>query len=384
MKKSLILILALSLAVMGFAGCGRGGVGTDTSKTIKIGVFEPTTGENGGGGQLEVDGMTYANSKRNTVNIGGEDYKIELVIVDNKSDKAEAANAANYLVNSKVSVVLGSYGSGVSIAAGSIFADAEIPAIGASCTNPQVTLGNDYYFRVCFLDSFQAKVLAKHAIDEGYRKAAVLTQIGDDYSIGLGTFFEDAYKNFGGQIVSAQNFPANNSDFNALLQNIKSSGAQVVFAPSSITIAPVIFQQAKALGITAVFMGADTWDNAEMVAAAGDAAEGIVASTFFNDEDDSVADFVNGYKSYSKSDSINVVTALGYDAYMTAVDAIEAAQSTKGSDIRNALVNVSRQGVTGEIKFDKNGDVSKDSAVIKTVKDGKLTYFNTVSVADVK
>ncbi len=215
-------------------------------------------------------------------------------------------------------------------------------------------------------------------------KAAVLTQIGDDYSIGLGKFFEEAYKKFGGEVVSSQNFPANNADFNALLQNIKNSGAQVVFAPSSITIAPVMLQQAKSLGLEAIFMGADTWDNADMVKAAGDASEGLVASTFFNDEDESVADFVSGFKAYSKTDSINVVTALGYDAYMTAYEAIKAAGSTKGEDIKEALKNVTYQGVTGEIKFDENGDVSKDSAVIKSVQNGKLTYLATVKVDDVK
>lgn len=383
MKKLLCAALSAMLLVFSFAGCGNTGSNSG-SKVIKIGVFEPTTGENGGGGQLEVDGIKYANSVKPTVEIGGEEYKIELEIVDNKSDKAEAANAANYLVNAGVSAVLGSYGSGVSIAAGSIFADAQIPAIGCSCTNPQVTLGNDYYFRVCFLDSFQAKVLAKHAVNEKRMKAAVLTQIGDDYSIGLGKFFEEAYKKFGGEVVSSQNFPANNADFNALLQNIKNSGAQVVFAPSSITIAPVMLQQAKSLGLEAIFMGADTWDNADMVKAAGDASEGLVASTFFNDEDESVADFVSGFKAYSKTDSINVVTALGYDAYMTAYEAIKAAGSTKGEDIKEALKNVSYQGVTGEIKFDENGDVSKDSAVIKSVQNGKLTYLATVKVDDVK
>ena len=383
MKKLLCAALSAMLLVFSFAGCGNTGSNSG-SKVIKIGVFEPTTGENGGGGQLEVDGIKYANSVKPTVEIGGEEYKIELEIVDNKSDKAEAANAANYLVNAGVSAVLGSYGSGVSIAAGSIFADAQIPAIGCSCTNPQVTLGNDYYFRVCFLDSFQAKVLAKHAVNEKRMKAAVLTQIGDDYSIGLGKFFEEAYKKFGGEVVSSQNFPANNADFNALLQNIKNSGAQVVFAPSSITIAPVMLQQAKSLGLEAIFMGADTWDNADMVKAAGDASEGLVASTFFNDEDESVADFVSGFKAYSKTDSINVVTALGYDAYMTAYEAIKAAGSTKGEDIKEAFKNVTYQGVTGEIKFDENGDVSKDSAVIKSVQNGKLTYLATVKVDDVK
>lgn len=390
MKKFLACALSAALLLSTLVGCGGGSdVSSDSGeKVIKVGVFEPTTGENGGGGQLEVDGIKYANQVKPTVNIGGEEYKVELVISDNKSDKSEAANAASYLVNEGVSVVLGSYGSAVSIAAGSVFKDAEIPAIGCSCTNPQVTLGNDFYFRVCFLDSFQAKVLAYYAIQQGYTKAAVMTQVGDDYSIGLGEFFKNYFKSYNGEIVSDQSFPANNADYSALLQNIKASGAQCVFAPSSITAGPVILQQAKSLNMDVVFMGPDTWDNADMVntAEGGSAgcAEGYICSTFFDDSSADVADFVNGYKAAFNCDTINVVTALGYDAYMVALEAIEAAGSTKGVDIRDALANVSTTGVTGPIAFDANGDVSKDSAVLKTVQGGKLVYADTVTVSDVQ
>ena len=392
MRRILALAMSCVLILGILAGCGNGNSsgegGSDGEKVIKVGVFECTTGENGGGGQLEVNGIKYANQIKPTVKIGDEEYKVELVISDNKSDKSEAANAASYLVNEGCSIVLGSYGSAVSIAAGSVFKEAEIPAIGCSCTNPQVTLGNDYYFRVCFLDSFQAKVLAYYAIEQGYTKAAVLTQVGDDYSIGLGQFFQEYFVEFGGEIVSSQSFPANNSDYSALLQNVKSSGAQCVFAPSSITAAPVILQQAQSLGLEAVFMGPDTWDNADMInTAEGGAAgctEGLICSTFFDDSGDDVADFVNGYKEAFETDTVNVVTALGYDAYMAAIQAIEAAGSTDGNAIRDALTGVSFTGVTGPIAFDQNGDVAKDSAVLKTASGGKLVYADTVTVTDVQ
>ena len=164
MKKFLAMALA-AVMVIGVAGCGSSsetpaeGDGAEASASgenvIKFGVFEPQTGENGGGGLQEVYGMRYANQIYPTVEIGGTEYKIELVEVDNKSDKTEAVTAAQKLVAEGVIGVLGSYGSGVSIAAGDIFADAGIPAIGCSCTNPQVTNGNDWYFRTCFIDPFQ-------------------------------------------------------------------------------------------------------------------------------------------------------------------------------------------------------------------------------------
>lgn len=393
MKRVLALALSCTMLLGLLSGCGgnsdsSGSGASGGDKVIKVGVFECTTGENGGGGQLEVNGIKYANQVQPTVTLNGEEYKVELVISDNKSDKSEAANAASYLVNEGCSIVLGSYGSAVSIAAGSVFKDAEIPAIGCSCTNPQVTLGNDFYFRVCFLDSFQAKVLAYYAVQQGFNKAAVLTQIGDDYSIGLGQFFEGYFKDFGGEIVSSQNFPANNSDYSALLQNIKTSGAQCVFAPCSITAAPMILQQAQSMGLDVVFMGPDTWDNSDMVIKAEEGSagctEGYICSTFFDDSGDDVADFVNGYKEAFNTDTINVVTALGYDAYMTAIKAIEAAGSADSVAIRDALKDVSFTGVTGPIAFDGNGDVTKDSAVLKVAQGGKLVYADTVTVSDVQ
>ena len=154
MKKLIALLLAAMLLVPAFA------MGENV---IKIGVFEPSTGDNGAGGKQEILGIQYANSLKPTVNIGGEEYKVELVIEDNQSVNDKAVTAAASLVNAGVSVVLGSYGSGVCMAAGDTFVDAEVPAIGVSCTNPNVTALCDYYWRICFLDPFQgsgAKTMA--------------------------------------------------------------------------------------------------------------------------------------------------------------------------------------------------------------------------------
>ena len=188
MRKIIASLLVVLLLLASLAGCGGGG-GATTENIIKVGVFEPVTGENGGGGFQEVLGIRYANTIYPTVEIDGETYTIQLVEVDNKSDKTEAVTAAQRLISEGVSVVIGSYGSGVSIAAGDIFAEGKVPAVGASCTNPQVTAGNDYYFRVCFLDPFQGTVMANYAIQNGAKTAAVITQLGDDYSSGLGAFF---------------------------------------------------------------------------------------------------------------------------------------------------------------------------------------------------
>lgn len=162
MKKMTALLLA-SVMTVSLAACGgnddddaaSSGPGTqitaaeedetEATHTIKIGVFEPTTGENSNGGKQEVLGIRYANAIVPTVELNGTVYRIELVEADNQSDKVAAVAAAESLIAEGVAGVIGSYGSGVSNAAGQTFADANVPAIGASCTNPQVTAGNKYY-----------------------------------------------------------------------------------------------------------------------------------------------------------------------------------------------------------------------------------------------
>jgi len=357
---------------------------------LKIGVFEPVTGQNGGGGFQEVLGMRYAHTLTPTVEIGGEVYDIELVEVDNQSDKTAAVSAAQSLMASGVSVVLGSYGSGVSIAAGEIFADAGVAAIGASCTNPQVTLGNDYYFRVCFLDPFQGEVMANYAFQEGARKAAVITELGDDYSSGLGNFFLKAFANLGGEIVSEEQFQTGQTDFKAILTNIKAAEPDAIFAPSSIATAPLLIKQARELDITAAIMAGDTWENVSIIDNAGADSEGVALSTFFDEADEAAADFVTGFKAYLNAnpdsleknggDGVAAVSALGFDAYNVAIEAIKAAGSADPGAIRDALEGVNYLGVTGGIAFDENGDAIKDMAYVKIVEDGAFKFLKTVTI----
>lgn len=390
MKRKLSLLLCLLMLITMITACAKEqGTSTDQgtdSDVIKIGVFEPLTGENGGGGQQETDGIIYANKIYSEV-LG---KKVELVIVDNKSDKGEGANAVTRLIEKeKVVAIIGSYGSGVSIAAGDIIKNAKIPTIAPSATNPMVTQGNEFYFRACFLDPFQGRVMANYALGKGAKTAAVIMQNGDDYSVGLGNFFIDAFKELTGDeksIVDVSMFQTNDTDFNAILTNIKAKNPDVIFAPSSATTAPLIIKQARALGIKSLIMGGDTWENPAVIDVAGADAEGIALSTFFDESDPATKEaksFVEGYKKElgDKEPIIPAVAALGYDAYIILLDAIERAGSTDGTAIKDAL-NATKdfEGVTGIINFTEEGDADKNTAVIKTVKEGLFVYIDTVEV----
>lgn len=382
-------IAAAALAVCMTAGALVGCGGRKTAEpVIRIGVIEPLTGANGAAGFQEMLGIRYANQVYPTVTIGGETYAVKLVEADNKSDCAEAVNAAAKLVSEPVSVVLGSYGSDLSIAAGAVFAKNKIPAIGCSCTSPQVTEGNDTCFRVCFSDPLQGTAMANYAYQNNAKRAAVITQMGDGYSSGLGGYFKEAFSGLGGQIVSEQQFQAGQTDFRAILNNINAQNPDIIFAPSSLTAAPLIIRQARELGITAVIAAGDTWENSAVVGEAGAAAEGVVLTAAFDESEpanDEAAAFIKGFREYLRAEkqdeAIPAVSALGYDAYLAAIKAIEAADSTDPAAIREALSSVVIEGATGTIAFNETGDANKNLAFIKVIRDGKFQFLTTATIS---
>lgn len=386
-KKVTALLLCAALGATMLAGCGgdkTSGGNADSGDVIKIGIFEPLTGANAAGGELEVRGIELANELYPEV-LG---KKIELVKMDNKSDKVEAATAAARLVEQeKVDVVLGSWGSSFSIAAGDSFKNSETPAIGCSCTNVQVTAGNDYYFRTCFIDPFQGTVMANYAYKNcGAKTAAVLTEISSDYSVGLVNFFKEAFVNLTGDenaIVAEASYNTGDQDFTAQLNNVMKANPDVIFAPGNYTEGAMIMQQAHQLGYTNIqFLGTDTWETQPLIDVGGADVEGCVFSTFFDENaklNDETTKFLEAYAE-KYDDSPAAVTALGYDAYLAAIKAIEAAGTTDGPAVRDALAALTFDGCTGTISFDENGDANKTEAILKTVKDGKFTYMDTVTV----
>ena len=382
MKRFLALATSCALMIAALAGCGSSGSGSGSGggsasgdKVIKIGVFEPASGDSASGGKKEMLGMQYANSETPTVTVGGEEYKIELVYADNGSSTDKAPTAASQLVSEGVAMVLGSYGSGVSIAAGPTFGNAGIPAIGVTCTNPNVTAGNDYYFRICFLDPFQGTVLANFSMDKFQAKTAYcLGEAGNEYDQGLIAFFKQAFEAAGGKVIT-DSFPTNNSDFNSYLNKAKDQGADVIFTPVSIAYATQIITQAASLGLEIPFVGSDTLDDNMVLEAAKGTNIQLYVSTFYQEGgspkfDDGIKAWLNedstAMTNNGGNDTIAAVTAMGYDAYYVALEALKAAGSTDKAAVKAALPDVTYTGVSGSIAFDEQGDAIRDTAYIKT------------------
>ena len=391
MKKFLACVLSASMMLGLLAGCAGAGSSSGNApagsgaavstpavsgdNVLKIGVFEPSTGDSASGGKKEMLGMQYANSETPTVTVGGQEYQIQLVYADNGSTTDKAPTAAAQLVSEGVALVLGSYGSGVSMAGGTVFAEAGVPAIGVTCTNPQVTSDCDVYFRICFLDPFQGTVLANYAYKElGVDTAYLLGMLGSDYDQGLIYYFTQAFEALGGKVV-AENFPEGNANFVSYINNAKAANAGVIFSPVSINYAQLIVEAAAAQGFEGTILGGDTLDSNMVVEAAKGKDVDVKITTFYQEGgnpefDAGIKEWINANADAKTNnggnDMVSAVTVMGYDAYFTALEAIKAAGSTAPADILAALPGVTYSGISGEIAFDDIGDAKRDAAYIKT------------------
>lgn len=375
-KQLLIILLIVSMCLL--VGCGKNSDDSKQNngpqKTVTIGVFEPASGDNATGGKQETLGILYANSIYPTVEVNGEEYKVELAIVDNESDNAKAVTMAKYLVEENASIVLGSYGSSVSIAASGVWEEANVPAIGITCTNPKVTIDCPQYFRICYSDTFQGAVLANYAFENGSRKAYCLSKLGDDYSSGLVEYFEKEFTKLGGEVVKGQ-FPDKTVDFASYVSNAIELGCDVFFSPVSTEAAAHIIEEARNQTLSMPILAGDTWDSNSIASEAKGSGLEIVVTTFYQEGGNK--DFDEGIKKWMEENpntltsnggntDLSAVTAMGYDAYLVALEAIKAAGSIEPADILTVLPSIYVTDlVCGEVSFDGTGDSEKNEAIIK-------------------
>jgi branched-chain amino acid transport system substrate-binding protein len=373
MKRLITLVFLMVFALTG---------GAFAADTVKIGVYLPLTGQMAFGGQLELEGVRMAHKEMPTV-LG---KKVELFVVDNKSDKVEAANAVKRLIEKEKAVaVIGTYGSSLAMAGGEVAEKAGVPMVGTSCTNPLVTQGKKYSFRVCFIDPFQGAGAATYAYkDLKLKTAALLVDISNDYSVGLASFFTKSFTKLGGQIVANLKYQAGDQDFTAQLTEIISKKPDVLFIPSYFAEGAIIMKQVKELGAKFQVMGGDAMDNPQIVEIGGAAVEGFVHTTFpydpsMKDMSPMAKKFTENWKKAFPTKEPNVNAALGYDTYLLVLDAIKRAGKAEPAAITKALAATKGfEGVTGSTTINATHDAEKPVGLVQ-IKDGKKTYIGSIT-----
>ncbi len=388
MKKRILGGISLILITLMMTGCTTydnfiASVQKDkTEETIRIGIFEPLSGPDYAFGQLELRGIELAQGIYPKV-LG---KTVELIKEDNRSDPDYAKVAASNLVKKRVALVLGSYGSSNSMIGGVIFEKAKIPAIGITCTNPLVTSINSYYFRVCFVETFQGIAMAKYAVNDlGAKKAAIIQDSDSDFSVTVAQVFADKFVSLTADeasIVSTTKYSEGDRNFTNQLKAIKTEAPDVIFLPGNPYDAGLIISQAREAGINAVFLGINSWEDETLIEIGKAAADGATFSTLFDPSvilTKETKVFLDAYKTkYGKDAVPTKEEALGFDAYLVAIDGItRAGTALDGEMLMKTLLNTNQlPAATGDITFDPNKDAIKP-VIIKTIQNGEFVYKTT-------
>ena len=232
----------------------------------------------------------------------------------------------------------------------------------------------------CFLDEFQGRVIARYAANPLHgRKIAIMTDVKQDYSVGVSLELGSYYRQEGGQVLQEFSFASGDTDFRAQLSSLKSLQPDVVFVPAYYTEAALILRQARQLGIKAPFVGGEGWDSPSLVSVAGKSAEGSFYTNHFSPDDPEplVQTFVRAYKTKYGA-APDALAALWYDGAGLLADAIRRAGSAEPSKIRDALAKTKNfPGVTGNISLDAERNASKPVVVV-TITNGQVKMVQRV------
>ena len=352
--------------------------------TILIGHVASLTGEQATFGESTDNAIKLAIEEINAKG-GVKGKKLSLKTYDDQGKPEEAAIAATRLINQdKVVVLLGEVASSRWLAMAPIADTNKVPMISSASTNPRVTKDGDktrpYVFRVCFIDPFQGTVMAKFARENlKLKKVAVLRDVGNDYSVGLADYFVAKFKELGGEIVSDQSFKAGDQDFKAQLTAIKNKKPELIYVPAYYTDVALIGRQARELGYKGPLAGGDGWDSAKLFEIAQGALDGSFFSNHYTHEnpDPVIQNFVKAYK--EKYGAVpDALAALGYDAAMVAVDAMNRATEMTGPAIRDAIEKTKDfPGVAGKVTLDGDHNAVK-SAVVIGIQKNAAKYVTTV------
>ncbi|MDR0708666.1 MAG: ABC transporter substrate-binding protein [Spirochaetaceae bacterium] len=404
-RKALI-VLGIAILSFSFFSCAGSGQNRRSDNYITIGVLEPLTGIQSGGGNLELKGIELANELNPTVEIGGKPYQVYLSVEDTKSEREDTAAAVQILIDrEQAAVILGTWDSGLASAASEVIRRAKIPTIGATCTGPRITTQNDFYFRICFNDASQAGAMAKYANDALSARTGII--IYEQNSSAFEVLHEDIVKRFEEYFITYRSgrrgynsildefeiYAGANQDFSSMLvgvredpedpPSIRELNPDVIFIAANYQEAVQIIKQARNLGIKIPIIGTANLDTPDFFSAGGEDLEGVLFASHYNLDAASTpraATFIREYKARNDNLSPSAITAMAYDSYLLALDAIRRAQSTDPEKIRAAIAGTRGNfaGVTGQIVLDNNGDARK-SVFIKAVENGNVTLKTTVN-----
>ena len=383
MKKSAIFIVLLVIVSLGICGCSR-----EDSSGLKVGVIAELTGDIPAVGASCKNAAEMAVAEindRGGIQLGDRKYKIDLIIEDNAGKADQSASAAQKLITqNNVVAIVGPNASRYALPAAEIAESSKVVLITPWSTAPKATLDSrtgaskKYVFRSCFIDPFQGRVVAKFVLDNlKLKKAAVLYDVASEYNKGIAEIFREVYEQNGGSIVAFETYTTNDKDFSSQLTKIKKAEPEIIFLPNYYSEVPLQIQQAKRLGITVPFVGADAWGSAELTKLCGADCDGYYFSTHYAADaaTEATKKFIAGYKA-KYGTTPDDVAALTYDSFGLLWKALGTAGRKDRQAVRDALAKIPQyEGVTGNMQFKEGSGDPIKSAVILKIRDGKFTWY---------
>jgi branched-chain amino acid transport system substrate-binding protein len=348
----------------------------DTKKeeigVIKIGAILPLTGNAALYGSNDREGIDLAVDLSNAEG-GINGGKITVLYEDSKGEAKTGVSAINKLVNSKVQIIIDDAISTITLAMLPIATQKKIIILSTGATNPSLSGASPYFFRIWNSDSEEGVFAAKAAYDKlGFKRMAIL-YVNNDYGIGLKNVFREKYSSLGGQIVAGENFERGGKDFKNILLKIRQVAPEAIYLVGYASETGVITKQLKELKITSRILGTVAMEDTEFLKLAGKGAEGVIYVYPKPPTGTAVQEFKATFKKkYGKDPGI--LCDVGYDAGNLIIYAYQHGAET-ADDIRKVFAELKNfQGASGEIKFDKNGDVHKPM-ILKMIKNGTFMDY---------
>jgi branched-chain amino acid transport system substrate-binding protein len=355
-------------------------------ETVKVGVIQPLSGSVAASGNYirmgaEI-GRDWINAKGGVLG-----RKVELLIEDNKSDPKEAATAAEKLiVRDKVPVIVGAWGSSMTLAAMPKLEEYGVPMVVETSSAATITKrGNPWVFRISPPSEMEALGLEKYMKDLGIKQADFLA-VNTDWGRGAVGAFGDLLKRSGAQVGTAEFMEQAATDMNAQITKVKAGGGDTLFLTTSVEQITLVLKQAQEQRLVRrVITTGGSSSPSQLIKQAGAAAEGTYHILFFLPwfpeamPDGKLAKaFVDEWAKRGHPFEGLTEGFRGHDGVLTAVEAIRIAGKADPKAVREALWKVSVMGVNGPIKFEKDGPAGKESGQSKPsifivqVKDGKI------------
>ncbi|MCX6844289.1 MAG: ABC transporter substrate-binding protein [candidate division WOR-3 bacterium] len=364
----LVLSSLLIAALLATVVCSRPG-------ETRIGVILPLTGDMAKYGKtisaaadLAVDEI---NKKQATSGL-----KFKLVFEDDQLNPTTGASAARKLIDvDKVSAIIGSYASSVTLAVAPIAESSHVVLLSPGSSSPKITEAGDYVFRNCVSDVYEGSEMAKFAYDKAKLRTCAILYVNNEFGVGLRDVFRKKFEELGGKVVANESYEQGSTDYRTQLAKTGIAKPEAIYLVGYQEMA-TIFRQAKQLGIKSQWLATTMLNDQSLVdkIPSGAADGAIFASWQYSPDnpDTLVQGFVARFRARAGMDP-DVFAANTYDAVYLLGEA--AAKGSSREALRAGLAKiVGFQGVTGETSFDKNGDVQKP-IVFRTITAGKIVNY---------